>query len=301
METKVNYAVVGLFVLVLGAALIGGVLWLSSARQFGEEYDRYLAYMNESVSGLNLNAPVKYRGVEIGWVRRISLDPANPERVRLELEIARGTPIKTDTLAVLRTQGLTGIAYLELDGGSRDAPPLRAKPGNKYPVIPTGPSLMTRLDTAVTHLIASLTQTSENLNALLDKNNRRALSQTLDNLNTLSTALSAHRGDIGRTLANAARISAALPRLIARANQSADALRAMAAETSRTNVTARAALNDLRGGAQRFSRQSLPRLDQALEETRAAAAALRQLSEQLERQPGTLLRGKQPPPPGPGE
>ena len=58
METKVNYAIVGLFVLVLATALIGGILWLSAGKQYHKSYDVYLTYMRESVSGLNLNAPV---------------------------------------------------------------------------------------------------------------------------------------------------------------------------------------------------------------------------------------------------
>ncbi|MDE2089916.1 MAG: MCE family protein, partial [Gammaproteobacteria bacterium] len=114
METKVNYAVVGLFVLVLGAALIGIVLWLSAGNFNRQAYVTYYAYMQESVSGLNVNAPVKYHGVDVGRVRRIMLDPHDPARVRLVLDVVRGTPVKTDTVAMLAAQGLTGIAYVEL-------------------------------------------------------------------------------------------------------------------------------------------------------------------------------------------
>ena len=125
METKVNYMLVGGFVLVLGAALIAGLLWLASGGGFQKKYDLYLALVEESVAGLNLNAPVKYRGVDVGKVRDIRLDPHKPEQVRLLFAIERGTPIKQDTQAMLKTQGLTGIAYVELDGGSLASPPLR--------------------------------------------------------------------------------------------------------------------------------------------------------------------------------
>ena len=121
-----NYPIVGLFVLVLGAALIAGVLWLASGGALQTPYDLYQAIEDESVAGLNLNAPVKYNGVDVGKVRGIALDRANPERVRLVFAIERGTPIKVDTVAVLKTQGLTGIAYVELSGGARDSPLLRA-------------------------------------------------------------------------------------------------------------------------------------------------------------------------------
>lgn len=149
MEEKVNFAVVGAFVLILGAALIGAVLWLSSGRPYGAAYDVYQVYMRESVSGLNLNAPVRYHGVEVGRVRKIALAPGNVEQVQLTLDIARGTPVKVDTIAVLQTQGLTGIAFVELKGGSRDSPTLQAQAGETYPVIKAGPSLMVRLDASL--------------------------------------------------------------------------------------------------------------------------------------------------------
>jgi phospholipid/cholesterol/gamma-HCH transport system substrate-binding protein len=149
MEEKVNFAVVGIFVLVLSAALIGGVLWLSSGRSYGTSYDIYLTYIKESVAGLNLNAPVRYRGVEVGRVQKIALAPGNVEQVQVTLAIESGTPIKVDTVAILSTQGLTGIAFVDLTGGSRDASVLQAKNGEPYPVIRSGPSLMVRLDASL--------------------------------------------------------------------------------------------------------------------------------------------------------
>jgi len=156
MEEKVNFTVVGMFVLVLSAALIGGVLWLSSGRSYVTSYDLYLTYMKESVAGLNLNASVRYRGVEVGHVQQIALAPGNVEQVQLTLAIERGTPIKVDTVAVLSTQGLTGIAFVDLTGGSRDSPVLQARNGEPYPVIRSGPSLMVRLDASLVDAASTL-------------------------------------------------------------------------------------------------------------------------------------------------
>ena len=86
MEAKVNYAIVGAFVLLLGTALVAGVLWLSSGGAYRKAYDTYRAYMQESVSGLSLDAPVRYRGVEIGRVRRIELASDDIERVQRSAE-----------------------------------------------------------------------------------------------------------------------------------------------------------------------------------------------------------------------
>lgn len=122
MEPKVHYVIVGTFVVVLGLVAIGIVLWLGKTDYRGV-YDRYHAYMRQSVSGLSLNSTVKYRGVDVGRVKEIALNPDNTEEVRLTLDILRGTPIKTDTIATLETQGLTGLATLNLAGQSRSAAP----------------------------------------------------------------------------------------------------------------------------------------------------------------------------------
>ncbi len=190
MEEKVNFTVVGVFVLIFSAALIGGVLWLSSGRTYGTDYDLYRTYMKESVAGLNLNAPVRYRGVEVGRVKKIALAPGNVEQVQLTLAIESGTPVKVDTVAILSTQGVTGIAFVDLTGGSRDAPVLQTEPGEEYPIIRSGPSLMVRLDASLidaAQIFKNAANVSDQLPALIQRLHRSA--DTFDNMsNNLSRA-----------------------------------------------------------------------------------------------------------------
>jgi len=308
MEAKVNFAIVGGFVLVLGAALIAGVLWLSSGGAYRKTYDIYLAYMTESVSGLSLDAPVRYRGVEVGRVRRIALAPHDVEQVQLVLEIERGTPVKVDTIAVLRVQGLTGIAFVELTGGHRDSAPLTAEAGDEYPVIRTGPSLMVRLDAAVTALLTSVTRTSDSFNALLDDDNRRALKQALANLEVVSRTLAARSAAIDSSLANAARtmentaqLTAELQQLVARVQRSADAFDRMTGEITHASAAASGVLEGARGGAQQFSSETLPQLQQLVGDLRDLTASLRRLSSELERNPAMLIHGRPAGKRGPGE
>jgi len=183
MEEKVNFAVVGVFVLVLSATLIGGVLWLSSGKTYGKSYELYVTYMNESVAGLNLNAPVRYRGVEVGRVKKIALAPGNVEQVQVTLAIESDTPVKVDTVAILSTQGLTGIAFVDLTGGGRDSPPLKAEAGFPFPVIQSGPSLMVRLDASlidIAHTFKNAARISEELPQLVQRIHRSA--DTFDNM-----------------------------------------------------------------------------------------------------------------------
>jgi len=177
MEEKVNFVVVGVFVLVFSAAFIAIVLWLSSSKPYGKSYDIYQTYMHESVAGLNVNAPVRYRGVDVGRVRKIALAPGNVEQVQVTLEIESGTPVKIDTTAKLSTYGLTGIAFVELSGGSRDAPRLEAVAGALNPVIRSGPSLMGRLDASLIDAAIALKNTahlSEDLPQLVKRIERSA-------------------------------------------------------------------------------------------------------------------------------
>ncbi|MFA5240988.1 MAG: MlaD family protein [Sulfuricella sp.] len=306
METKVNYTIVGLFVTLLFGALVAGILWLSGGAQYRKNYDTYLAYMQESVAGLNLNAPVKYRGVEVGRVKRISLD--HGERVRLELDIEQGTPIKESTVAVLRVQGLTGIAQVELSGGNRDAPDLKAKPGEKYPVIKSIPSLLTRLDTAVTDLLSSLNQISVGISTVLDDGNQRAFRSTVADMATLAATLAANKDAIdaamqgaARTMDNTAKVSAEFPQLIERMSKSAAALEKMANDASRASVAVRKTADGVSGGMTQVTDSVVPELERTVTEMRELSATLKRVSEEVERSPNILLLGKQPDKRGPGE
>jgi phospholipid/cholesterol/gamma-HCH transport system substrate-binding protein len=304
----VNYAIVGAFVLVLGAVLITGVLWLASGGAFQKHYDLYLAIEDESVAGLNLNAPVKYNGVDVGKVREIRLDPVNPERVNLLFAIERGTPIKEDTVAVLKTQGLTGIAYVELSGGARDAPPLLAIEGSAYPVIRTKPSLSARLENVLTDVLAKLDSTSNNLNAILSDENQTAFKSALADIATVAHTIAARKDTLNagianaaRTFDNGARATAQLAPVIERIGRSADAVEKMGNEAALASASAGKTVDAVGADVKRFTAETLPELERLLGEMTVLATSLRRLSEKIEGSPGGLLLGRRPVPPGPGE
>jgi phospholipid/cholesterol/gamma-HCH transport system substrate-binding protein len=308
METKVSYALVGGFVLLLGAALIAGVLWLASGGGIHEKPTLYLALVGESVAGLNRNAPVKYRGVDVGKVRDIRLDPDNPEQVRLVFAIDRGTPIKEDTEAVLKSQGLTGIAYVELDGGSPASAPLRASAPGELPVIRTKPSLSARLEDVLTTVLDKLNSTSDNVNKILSDENLASLKSTLADLSAVARTLAAQKGTIdaglanaARTFDNSARLSAQLGPVVEQVGRSAEALERMSNATALASASAGKIVDALGADMKRFTGEALPELERLLGELTVLSASLRRLSEKVEGSPGGLLLGRRPVPPGPGE
>lgn len=303
-----NYALVGGFVLLLGAVLVAGALWLASGGAFQKKYDLYLAIEEESVAGLNLNAPVKFNGVDVGKVREIAIDPVHPERVNLLFAIERGTPIKDDTVAVLKTQGLTGIAYVELSGGARDAAPLHAKPGSDYPVIQTKPSLSARLENVLTSVLANLDSTSKNINAILSEENQASFKNALADIATVAHTIAARKetldagiANAARTFENTSRATAQVGPVIDRLGRGADAVEKMGNEVANTAASAGKTINSVGSDVKRFTAETVPELERLLGELSVLSTSLRRLTEQTERNPASLLFGRRPVPEGPGE
>ncbi len=140
METNVHYAAVGAFVLSLIAALVLAIIWLSSGLSL-QQYTTYQIFMQESVSGLNVDSAVEFNGVNVGSVKSIDIDHANPQLVILLISVKSSAPITHGTIATLQSRGVTGVTYIALKDKSEDLVPLRAQKGEKYPVIRTGPSI----------------------------------------------------------------------------------------------------------------------------------------------------------------
>lgn len=308
METKVSYSIVGAFVVVLFLALVSAVLWLSSGRAAPGEYDTYLAYFTESVSGLNRQAPVKYRGVQVGSVREIRLDPNDPARVRLVLAIERGTPIKQDTVAVLSVQGLTGIAFVELEGGSRESPLLAAPEGGGDPVILTQPSLLRRLDTQVTGVVEDVSRTAQSINSLLDEDTRAALQRAIHDMEAVTRVVAGRSEEIDSSLVDAARAmrsgartSERLTHVVTQIGRSATAVERAGVETARASEAVRVAAADASRGLADLRAETLPELERLIAQAAAVAAALARVADELERNPSVLLTGREITPPGPGE
>ena len=267
MEDKVNYTLVGIFVLGLGAALVVAVLWLAAGLNTQKKYEPYQSVIKESVAGLSVAAPVKYLGVDVGKVSEIAIDPQNSRQVRVKFLIERGTPIKQDTEAVMKSQGLTGIAYIELSGGSVGSPPLLATSDVPVPLIRSKPSLSARLEDVLTSVLANVNRTAANLDAVLDAGNRAALKQTLADTASLVHALAAQQGTISagiadgaRTAKNAARASDRLGPAIERIAASADALRKMGSDISRTSDSASRTVDTAASGVQQIVTETLPEL-----------------------------------------
>lgn len=307
MDRKINYAMVGLFVILLGATWVAISLWLTLG-DFSSQYTTYRVYMDESVSGLYVDAPVKYRGVEIGKVHSIKLNPDVPGQVQLTLDIESGAPIKEDTIAVLTVQGLTGIAFVDLTGGSLESPLLRAKGNEEYPVIQTGPSFFSRLDTSGTELIANLNILAHSLASVLNAEGARTLRQILANINEITGAFARRQAELEQSVVNAslmlengAAASGGLKELLDQAGMAARAFQDMAKKIASVSETLERYINKNGSGVEQFSQQTLPELGVLIGELRRLADTMQGLGQRLEDDPRVLLYGRDLEAPGPGE
>ncbi|OGB01110.1 MAG: mammalian cell entry protein [Burkholderiales bacterium RIFCSPHIGHO2_12_FULL_69_20] len=308
MDDKVNYTLVGAFVLVLGAVLVAAVLWLAAGLGGREPVDRYQAFIEESVAGLNLDAPVKLLGVDVGKVSAIQIDPNNSQQVRLDFLIVRGTPVKRDSVAVLKTQGLTGIAYVELSGGSAAAPALVAVSDGVVPTIPFKPSLSARLENVLTNVLANIDRVSNNLNAVFDADNRAALKSMLADTAVLARTLAGQQGalragitDAARTAQLVAQAGEQLAPTLERIAASAVAVERMATAAGAASMQAGRAADAAASGVQQLGADILPELARLMAELSQLSASVRLLSEQTAGSPNSLLVGRPAPRPGPGE
>jgi phospholipid/cholesterol/gamma-HCH transport system substrate-binding protein len=272
METNVHYTLVGAFVIVLVSAIVFCVIWLSSGFSIVQHTD-YLVYSQESVSGLSVDAPVEYNGVNVGTVKSISLNHDNPRLVEVLLSIDSTTPITRGTVAVLTSRGITGVAFIALKDSGTDLRPLVAINGQPYPVIPTAPSLFMRLDIALKRLSENLQTVAESFHALLNKENLKSITDILLNIDHITGTVADNSDRLNTLLVNTSQASAQLTPFL-----------------QSSSYTMRM-----------ISTQTLPATYQLLTNLNDAVRTLGEVSTMLKQNPSMLVRGVTPAPPGPGE
>ncbi len=178
MNNRVNYTFVGVMVLLGVVMMVAAAYWMLKP-SVEEQTKVYAIDFDESVLGLNLDAPVKYRGISVGKVSSIGINETNAEQVRVVIKILKSTPIKEDTIAKLTPQGITGLTYINLSLGSNTAAVLQKKPNERYPVIKTAPSFFTNFEQSLSSVSSQLSSTLGKTEELLGRENQMQLTRLL--------------------------------------------------------------------------------------------------------------------------
>ncbi len=326
METRASYLLVGVFALLSMAGFVVAVVWMAGVN-LDEDFAYYDIFFEGSVSGLKPGNAVRYRGIPVGVVSDMAINPENVEQVRVTIEIPEDTPVKQDTEAALEFQGITGVAYVQLLGGTHAAPDLREAAGDGRPVIQSRPSQLQELFDSAPELVSRITALVNRANLLFDEDNRKNVAKTLSNVGTISGVLAERSSDIDGFLGDATMTMKELRGAAKETGQTIKDIQKLAAsirtlsdglnkDLSGVGDEAKKSLIEVRKTAQEFRRASFVLADlvesnrepvdtfassglyeftQLLSETRVLVGALTRISSQIERDPARFLFGKTQP------
>ena len=311
MENRAHAMAAGLFTLLLGAALVVAIVWFR-----GESVvtDTYVLHTRGSVSGLNVQAPVRFRGVDVGKVESIRFDEADPRVILVVIEVRRGTSLTRGTFGQLAAQGVTGLSYVQLnDDGSNSQ--LRDPSSAEQARIDLRPSYLERMSKSGEQLVARITAVGQQLEQWLSDDSRHKVMQTLATFETAAQRVSALAksaqpgvkaipglvGQARETLKHADAVLDDLHKLSATLEKRAVAIDRVATSAERIGASVQGASVAGITLAESARRETIPRLNLLLDEVTRSTRSLDRLLEELSANPSSIVFGRAPRPPGPGE
>lgn len=303
MDTKVNFSKIGFFVVLLFVLLLAFTFWLGKYGFEKKKYDYYTVYFTESISGLNLESPIKYKGFEVGNVKTIKINPKNSEQIEILIAIDEGTPIKEDNFATLGTLGITGLKYIELKGGSHDSKLLHADQNNKK-IIPSEQSVIESLELSTKDFKDILIQTKkllsnenlQNISTLLQNS-----SNSFKNLETFTQYLVEKEKKFDDLLEKFSAFAMVSSKSFTTMSDSATTVKESAAAFE---LLSQELLKEVQNGSfnlKEVSQESLDKLDTILTELDNTLSKTQSFIEQLENSPSDIIFKQQDVEYGPGE
>ncbi len=312
MENKSHALAAGLFVLIVLGMLGGLAAWLT---QDQASYETYELTTKQAVTGLQVEAAVRYKGVTVGKVEGMGFDPDTIGNVLIHIGIDRTAPLTTTTYAQLRYQGVTGLAHIELDDAPKPLPDLGESPRG-YPRLALRPSNLSMLVDRGPEVIGEIQKLVANANLLLSEENQRILAAAIEGLAEAARHTTALVQKLDASWS--AHLEPAMVRLGEAGDSSMQTMQAAAASLdtmSRTITRAvqrldgpEGAISEITAAARRFADiageldgATLPGLTRTLDDVGDAARGVGSLTRELSTNPQALFYGPNASPPGPGE
>lgn len=315
MENRAYAFVAGFFALLMGAALALGFWWLSGSHRPESEYDILSHY---PISGLNPQAAVRYRGVDVGRVREITFDQSDLRAILIHIRIDRSIPITRGSYAKLVSQGLTGLSYIELDDTDTDKTPIGngripLRESDMRQLMNSGKDILDRS----AQLLERTDQLMKTLNTLLDEQNTQKINRLITNIEQSSAELAPLLKSSRNTTEKVNALLAGIhPQELSDALTS---IKQASLSIKETSDSARPALSKIQHSLDEFERigrhieqsstalsetldqETLPRVHELADQLHRDAQSLNRLVDTLEQHPQSLIYGKPQPQPGPGE
>lgn len=307
MEAKTNYTIVGLAVLILTSGLLATALWLSVGFH-NKEYTTYAVYLHEAASGLSKEAPVKFSGVLVGYVKSIELNRKDPQQVILLLNIESKIPITVSTYAQIIAQGITGTSYVGLSAKTSTLERLKKAPGYPYPVIPAKPSLMTQIDQVLRDVSNNINKVSDEIRRVFNQNNQENLANILKNLEVFTKTLSKNSQQFDDLIDNSKKISGDIaqasenfPQIIENFKNALSEIKAMASSMKIAGNEVTKTMKTGDDAIEQINLQIIPPATDLIYRLETIANNLEIVSRSMRNNPAVIIRGSSPPKLGPGE
>ncbi|GAC1523108.1 MAG: MlaD family protein [Collimonas sp.] len=307
MENKAHALIAGLFTVALLIAALFGVMWFNSDKV---ERIPYEIATKLSVPGLNPQADVRYRGLDAGKVEEIAFDPKSPGQILIKIKINPDTPMTQSTYATLGYQGVTGIAYIQLDDdGSK---PLKLPSSKQHLArIELRPSLFDNLQTKGAVILSRANEMVDKLNGLLDAENQKTMLKAFSDVSQTAVEYRGIPQQLQPTLRQ-------LPVLTGQLNQALASITALSNNMTVLSKNLNALTTSLQGPdgavanlgsavqnigsvANGVEYDTLPRFNTLTTEARSSMRTLNQTLDHFNQQPQSILFGSKTLPPGPGE
>ena len=300
MENKAHAVAAGVFVLVVSSLLAILAVWLMRDKT---ERNMYEMTTSETVSGLQPQAVVRFRGVPVGKVELIGFDRKIKGNVLIRISIDRSAPVTKSVFATVASQGITGLGFIQLDDKG-ESTELLVPNDDDPPRIPLKPGGLDKLLKQSEVIFEQVEQASTRLNQLLAEDNQKALTGAVTQFGEASASIN----KLAKAMEPAV---ASLPGL---SRDTSAALKSVKTATDEVGVTAKR-LNEkggpldklseggtaLAAGVETFSAATLPKLGEVADETARAMRQLRRTVSAVDDNPQSLIFGNGTPQPGPGE
>jgi phospholipid/cholesterol/gamma-HCH transport system substrate-binding protein len=295
METRAHFVLIGSFVLMAAAALMLFVVWISQS-SFNRDYDLYDVVFEGAVNGLSEGGEVRFNGIKVGEVQRLTLDKKNTKLVNARIRVRADTPVLVDSVAQLDFLGVTGVTFIQIRAGTSGQPPLKTQSQVYPPVIPTEGTALDQLFLSGEDFLTLSRESIQQANKLLSNENVESVSGILANLNTITAKLAEDEGfldqatsaarSIDRAAKSLDRASASIETAVGRLDQDLAALSPDLAlllkDTGVLVADARKAMAHLEGAIASVESDLAPSAGRAIDQLGTAAGDLRALMIRLQ-------------------
>ncbi|MCA1248818.1 MlaD family protein [Massilia sp. MS-15] len=307
MENRSYALMTGVFTIALVIAAVLAGLWFNRDRT---ELVPYEIVTTQSIPGLNPQATVRYRGLEVGRVDEIVFDPRVTGQILIRLSVDKDSPITTTTFASLGYQGVTGIAFIQLDDDRTGSPRL-AQREDRPARIPLRPGLLDQLEKRGLAILEKTEQITDSLSKMVAPENQRTIIGAFDSIGKAADAYAAIPQKLEPTFAR-------LPALTAKLDRSLDSFDAAASSVDATADSYKAlstrlqgpdgplerlngAIGSLQSATSELELETLPHVVEMTDEARGALRAVKRTATSLSDRPQSILFGAPSARPGPGE